>query len=116
MVPPSGYSNAIIMSDKKEMPIAEKIKSSMKLKEALEGAAKNHRQHATSAELVYLIIDALNDERDENLSQLMKENPISAKLREVAELYEGLAKIEEERIDKLLAGIDAVEQAREVTG
>lgn len=97
------------------MKTADKLKVAMALKEAYEGAIAEYLRQASRFELA-IVLGSLDEDKDtspESFKQRIADSQVSTKLREVSALCKQLAKEQQDEIDLLLAGIDAVDQAKE---
>lgn len=96
-----------------DMPTAERIKTAMKLKDALEGKVRTYQTDIQNVILIDLLDGLVNKGKTDPDEQ--PRDGLSAALEEVIAIIRTRITTLETRIDDLLAGTNAVEEAKEAT-
>ena len=121
MVPYRGHSDAVIMSNKNKIGIADRLKLAIKMQIFFEKSAKDYEEQARRFELTFMITDVIGSDTEatseerKTIVDKAGQHPLIDKLRDVAALCQEISDTYGKEMDNLLASIDAVEQAREVT-
>lgn len=96
---------------------ADKLKSALALKEFYERFSESFKKQASEFKLATILASVSGDDFESRKHDLQRmiENPVSLKLHEAFNLCHQLVQEKQQEIDSLLAGIDAVDQAKEAT-